>query len=72
MGGCGTFRYLSKKCKHENTCKMSKPSKTLFIRNLPFSTSKEKLEDIFSEFGPIKQCFTVTDRGNNENNMKSH
>ena len=42
---------------------MSKENKTLFIRNLPFSTSKENLEDTFSDYGPIKQCFIVTDRG---------
>ena len=42
---------------------MSTESKTLFVRNLPYSTVKETLEDVFSDYGPIKQCFIVTDRG---------
>ncbi|XP_067674019.1 RNA-binding protein 28-like [Haliotis asinina] len=34
-------------------------SKTLFIRNLPFGTTNEKLTVLFEEIGPIKQCFVV-------------
>ena len=40
-----------------------KPQKTLFIRNLPYSTSNKKLEETFSDFGPIKQAFVVKDKG---------
>ncbi|KAH9525143.1 hypothetical protein Btru_000425 [Bulinus truncatus] len=36
--------------------------KTLFIRNLPYSTTNEKLEKIFSDIGPIKTCFVVKDK----------
>lgn len=38
-------------------------SKTLFIRNLPFSTNNEALEKVFSEIGPLKQCFVVKNKG---------
>ena len=38
--------------------------KTLFVRNLPFSTSDKELEDVFSEYGPIKRSFVVKDKGN--------
>jgi len=36
--------------------------KTLFIRNLPFSTSNEDLEKVFSDIGPLKTCFVVSDK----------
>eukprot|EP00794_Sanderia_malayensis_P019156 gene19156-21076_t len=35
---------------------------TLFVRNLPYNANDGKLEDIFSEYGPIKRCFVVKDR----------
>ncbi|CAC5415571.1 NOP4 [Mytilus coruscus] len=38
-------------------------SKTLFIRNLPFSTNNESLEKTFSDIGPLKQCFVVKNKG---------
>ncbi|XP_048236674.1 RNA-binding protein 28-like [Haliotis rufescens] len=34
-------------------------SKTLFVRNLPFVTTNEKLTTLFEDIGPIKQCFVV-------------
>ena len=37
--------------------------KTIFIRNLPFETSNEKLEKEFSGHGPVKKAFVVKDRG---------
>lgn len=39
---------------------------TLFIRNLPSSASSEQLEEIFSEVGPVKRCFVVKDKGNEQ------
>ncbi|XP_013421766.1 RNA-binding protein 28 isoform X2 [Lingula anatina] len=39
-------------------------SKTLFIRNLPYSTTNQDLEKIFSDVGPLKQCFVVKDNDN--------
>ncbi|XP_072165470.1 RNA-binding protein 28-like [Diadema setosum] len=36
---------------------------TLFVRNLPYSTTKEDLENVFGEIGPLKKCFVVTDKG---------
>ena len=38
-------------------------SNTLFIRNLPFSATNKTLEDVFSDIGPLKQCFVVKDKG---------
>ncbi|XP_033739405.1 RNA-binding protein 28-like isoform X2 [Pecten maximus] len=38
-------------------------SKTLFLRNLPFSTTNEKLEEIFGDIGPLKTCFVVKPKG---------
>ncbi|XP_070828199.1 RNA-binding protein 28 [Chaetodon trifascialis] len=36
---------------------------TVFVRSLPDSASNERLEEIFSEIGPIKQCFVVREKG---------
>lgn len=38
-------------------------SKTLFVRNLPYSTSDSQLEELFSRHGPLKACFTVKEKG---------
>ena len=37
--------------------------KTLFVRGLPYNTTDAKLEDVFSDYGPIKTCFTVKNKG---------
>ena len=46
---------------------MAKPhvrkSNTLFVRNLPLATTNDKLEQLFSDVGPIKQCFVVKEKG---------
>ncbi|KAM7396611.1 hypothetical protein PAMP_019644 [Pampus punctatissimus] len=39
------------------------PAQTIFIRSLPASASNERLEEIFSEIGPVKQCFVVREKG---------
>uniref|UniRef100_A0A667ZQH8 RNA binding motif protein 28 n=1 Tax=Myripristis murdjan TaxID=586833 RepID=A0A667ZQH8_9TELE len=39
------------------------PPPTLFVRSLPTSASNERLLEIFSEIGPIKQCFVVNEKG---------
>ncbi|XP_068132031.1 RNA-binding protein 28 [Hyperolius riggenbachi] len=36
---------------------------TLFIRGLPVDASTERLEQIFSDSGPLRQCFVVRERG---------
>ena len=45
--------------------------KTLFVRGLDYSTTDARLEEVFSDYGPIKTCFTVKDKGqyNNSNNV---
>ena len=37
--------------------------KTLFVRGLPYNTTDTELEDAFSDYGPIKTCFTVKNKG---------
>ncbi|GFS08779.1 RNA-binding protein 28 [Elysia marginata] len=37
-------------------------SKTLFVRNLPYTTTNESLEKVFSDAGPLKSCFVVKDK----------
>ncbi|XP_054633033.1 RNA-binding protein 28 [Dunckerocampus dactyliophorus] len=39
------------------------PAQTLYVGSLPESASNERLEEIFSEIGPVKQCFVVKDKG---------
>ncbi|XP_077591011.1 RNA-binding protein 28 [Stigmatopora nigra] len=36
---------------------------TLFVGSLPWTASNERLEEIFSEIGPVKQCFVVKEKG---------
>ena len=45
----------------DKTEKTSPNSKTLFVRNLPYSITNELLEEAFQEYGPIKSCFVVKD-----------
>eukprot|EP01133_Synstelium_polycarpum_P009778 gene9778-11418_t len=35
-------------------------TKQIFIRNLSYDTTKDDVETLFSEIGPVKRCFTVT------------
>nr|XP_057932024.1 RNA-binding protein 28 [Doryrhamphus excisus] len=39
------------------------PAHTLYVGSLPESASNERLEEIFSEIGPVKQCFVVKEKG---------
>lgn len=39
------------------------PAPTLYITSLPNSATNERLEEIFSEIGPVKQCFVVKEKG---------
>ncbi|XP_031149201.2 RNA-binding protein 28 [Sander lucioperca] len=39
------------------------PTQTIFVSSLPASATNERLEEIFSEIGPVKQCFVVREKG---------
>ncbi|XP_053572304.1 RNA-binding protein 28 [Bombina bombina] len=38
-------------------------SLTLFVRGLPAEATNERLEELFSETGPVRQCFVVREKG---------
>ena len=40
-----------------------KMSNTLFVRNLPYTTSDSELERLFGKYGSLKVCFTVKEKG---------
>eukprot|EP00271_Cylindrocystis_brebissonii_P008005 TRINITY_DN22008_c0_g1_i1.p1 TRINITY_DN22008_c0_g1~~TRINITY_DN22008_c0_g1_i1.p1 ORF type:complete len:961 (-),score=277.25 TRINITY_DN22008_c0_g1_i1:346-3228(-) len=37
--------------------------RTVFVRNIAFPTTKEKLEETFGAVGPVRQCFLVHKKG---------
>ena len=37
--------------------------RTLFVRNLPYTTTDDRLTSAFAKYGAIKSCFTVKDKG---------
>ncbi|XP_027128868.1 RNA-binding protein 28 isoform X2 [Larimichthys crocea] len=39
------------------------PAQTIFVGSLPATATNERLEEIFSEIGPVKQCFVVREKG---------
>lgn len=36
---------------------------TLFVQFLPATATNKQLEEVFSEIGPVKQCFVVREKG---------
>ena len=41
---------------------------TLFVSSLPFETTSKELEEFFSEIGPIRSCFVVSDKEDSSKN----
>lgn len=41
----------------------SEARRTLFVRNLPYSTTDDQLSSVFAEYGGVKTCFTVKEKG---------
>ncbi|KAK7476216.1 hypothetical protein BaRGS_00032570, partial [Batillaria attramentaria] len=41
-------------------------SKTLFVRNLPFTASNETLTKVFGDIGPVKTAFVVKEKGSDK------
>ena len=45
-------------------------SSTIQISNLDLNVTTEKLEEIFSEYGPLKRCFAVRAKNKNAKHTK--
>jgi nucleolar protein 4 len=51
----------------ESTEKDAHHSKaTLFVRNIPYDATNQELEEFFSDLGPIRSCFVVMDKAQEE------
>ena len=37
--------------------------KTVFVRNIPVSTTEESFTSLLSDIGPVKRCFIVKEKG---------
>ena len=61
---------ISNKHTSNHTTKMSKRARdanTIFIRNIPPKTTRNALEDFFSEYGPVKKCSLISTQKCNAN-----
>lgn len=40
-----------------------KDARTVFVRSVSYDVDQARLEEVFADIGPVRQCFLVTEKG---------